>query len=499
MTTPNASSDFAAREAWGLCLEELQTILYPQSFDTWLKPLVCKRFDGEEVLLHAQNNLTARWVEEHYLTTIRTTIKKLHRITPEVRVIANGQNGDKPTNLWQTPENSPETIIEPPPSTTNTTNHPQETDEIAPYSTATAINSDYVFDSFVVGHCNEVAFSAARTIAENPGRTPFNPLLIYGGVGIGKSHLLQAIANECQRNNRGRVAYVTSEQFTREFVAALGRKTTLQFSRRYRETDVLLVDDIQFFEGKERMQEEFFHTFNTLHGQGRQIVLASDRAPDQMQGLSDRLLSRIQWGLVTDIEPPDLETRTAICQTKARLGGIELDIDMAEFIASHVHENVRELEGVVKRVLFFVERFNRSLTRDVIEQAVEALRGGAEHIRRAGEDRGRPRRVDAMTIVDAVAEQAHMDRATILGKSRKAEIVQNRQMAMYLCKALTPLTFRAIAAEFGGRDHATVVHSCRKFTERCRRDPSLLWEAKLIAKKLGYPNADLNPGSSSTD
>jgi len=460
----------APEDAWARCLSTLKGKLFSQSYDTWLRPLKCRRLDAERVILEAPHSFSVSWIEQHYLKDIRTVIRQLFSVAPEIEFTVNGQAKVEQAGLWDT---APESHVAAPPRTVG---HVATTATSGGNGASAApqfdINADYTFDSLVVGNCNEVAVTAARTVADVPGRTPFNPLLIYGGVGLGKTHVLQAVANRCLERGTTRPLYVTSEQFGRDFVTSLKENQTLQFAKRYRGADVLLIDDVQFFQGKERMQEEFFHTFNTLHIQGKQIILSSDRPPEALGGLQDRLLSRIQWGLVADIQPPDLETRIAICQKKAESGGLELTDGIAEYIANQVSSNIRELEGIVKRVLFLVEKLNAHLTLDVVEQAVRTMRVPA---------------VDQLTIAriqEAVANYYRVPIAALIGRGRRSDLVVRRQMTMYLCKTLTGDSLRAIAAAFG-RDHATVFHACQKFEEDLAHDPALLAEVNAVTMALG--------------
>jgi len=480
-------------DAWAKCLSALKGKLFSQSYDTWLRPLVCTRFDTSAVVLEAPHSFSISWIKEHYLKEIRQVIRQLFNLTPEVEFVVNGadqSSGAAPvsasgtaeqTTLWQLPQKTPAAPLKP-------------LAQVGPlpnvagsdgFSLPVMLNPEYTFESFVVSSTNEVAHSAAKTVADSPGRTPFNPLLIYGGVGLGKTHLLQAVAAQClQQGTAKKPLYVTSEQFARDFVTSLKEHQTLQFAKMYRQADVLLLDDIQFFEGKERMQEEFFHTFNTLHNQGKQIVLSSDRPPEALGGLQDRLLSRIQWGLVADIQSPDLETRIAICQVKAESRGLVLTDGVAEFIANQVHSNIRELEGIIKRLLFLVENLHTKLTLDVVENAVRTMQVSA------------PDQVTLARIQEAVASHYHLPLVALVGKSRRSDLVTKRQLAMYLCKMLTGDSLRAIGAAFGGRNHATVMHSCRMFEERLSEDPSLLADYTAVLSALGYsPNSFRANGS----
>ncbi len=486
-------------DAWAKCLTSLRGKLFSQSFDTWLRPLHCQRFDEDKVVLEAPHAFSVSWIEEHYLKDIRSAIRKTYGHSPEVVLTVSGDRTVEQSNLWQGPGGTVSAPIRPADeegprkefvsSTVSARDRSPEDDDTALPVTgddgddAVSVTGDaaYTFESFVVGPSNEIAFNAARTIVEAPGKTPFNPLLIYGGVGLGKTHMLQAIAAECLRNGTATSPmYVTSEQFGREFVTSLKEKRTLQFAQRYRKADVLMIDDVQFFEKKERMQEEFFHTFNTLHSQGKQLVLSSDRPPEQMTGLQDRLLSRMHWGLVADIQSPDLETRMAICQKKAELGGMDLSLSIAEYIARKVESNVRELEGIVNRVMFTVGKLHTKLSMEVVDKAVNVGRAA------------KPKVVNIGTIMEAVAAHFHMPPSALTGASRRADLVLKRSIAMYLCKVYTGESLRAVGDAFGGKSHATVRHACQKLAERMTSDPTLLIEVNSIANALGCPPLGLD-------
>ena len=320
---------------------------------------------------------------------------------------------------------------------------------------ADSINERYTFESFVTGTSNRFAHAAALAVAETPGRS-YNPLFIHGGAGLGKTHLLQAIVHYIRRNYPGyRARYVSTETFMNEFVEAIRTSGQTQFKRRYRDIDVLLVDDIQFMEGKEGLQEEFFHTFNSLHGAGRQVVLSSDRPPRSIATLEDRLRSRFEWGLITDIQPPDLETRLAILRKKTEVEGAVVPDDVLEFIATNIKNNIRELEGALIRVGAFA-----SLTREPLELdlAVKVLSDIVTD--------GEPRPITIDRIVDATVEMFGFPRAELTGKRRHRALVTARQISMYVCRELTDLSYPAIAREFGNRDHTTVIHAVDKISKQ---------------------------------
>ncbi len=321
----------------------------------------------------------------------------------------------------------------------------------SPTATSSASNRRYIFESFVIGPSNRFAHAAALAVAETPARS-YNPLFVYGGAGLGKTHLLQAIANYVIENYpHHRVRYISTETLLNEFVDAIRKNTQPDFKRRYREIDVLLVDDIQFMEGKEQLQEEFFHTFNTLHEAQRQIVLSSDRPPDAIATLEDRLRSRFKMGLITDIQPPDFETRLAILRKKGEHSGTRVPAEVLEFIATNITYNIRELEGALIRVSAYAALNDADLTVDL-----------AAHILADSISATKPRQITAGYIIERTAEMFGLQVDQLRGKSRTRDLVHARQVGMYVCRELTDLSYPQIGREFGGRDHTTVIHAYDK-------------------------------------
>jgi chromosomal replication initiator protein len=327
------------------------------------------------------------------------------------------------------------------------------------YDHAALIDPRYTFDTFVVGKSNQMAAAACKAVAEHPG-TSYNPLFLYGGVGLGKTHLMQAIGNALLASNRAaRVCYVSSEKFTNEMIWSIQHGKTLVFKDRYRTVDLLLIDDIQFLAGKETTQEEFFHTFNALHEAGKQIVLTSDRPPKEIQGLEERLVSRFEWGLLADIQKPDLETRVAILRKKAEVENIHLPEDVALLIAEHARNNIRELEGSLIRLVAFASLLKKSIDLPLAEQVLQ------EFIKP-----GRTRQVDPSTILKRTADRFHTTVESMKGKRRTSSAVRPRQVAMYLCRRLTNMPLTEIGKLFGGRDHTTVIYACERVEEMIRKD-----------------------------
>ncbi|HEY8093588.1 MAG TPA: chromosomal replication initiator protein DnaA, partial [Acidimicrobiales bacterium] len=320
-----------------------------------------------------------------------------------------------------------------------------------PLAAADGLNPRYTFETFVRGASNQFALAAAQRVAETPARS-YNPLFIYGAAGLGKTHLLHAIGHYVDQNYSDyQIRYVSTETFLNEYVDAIRNNSTAQFKRRYRDVDVLLIDDIQFMEGKEGLQEEFFHTFNSLHGANKQIVISSDRMPDNIPTLEDRLRGRFKWGLITDIQPPDLETRLAILRNKAERDQSAVPADVLEFIATRITNNIRELEGALIRVTAYASLNRSNLTVSLAEQLLaELLQGSAE------------RTVSTRVIIEEVAAYYRQPVELLRGKSRQRPLVLARQIAMYVMRVLTDLSYPAIAREFGGRDHTTVIHAVSK-------------------------------------
>jgi chromosomal replication initiator protein len=328
-------------------------------------------------------------------------------------------------------------------------------------SSITALNTSYTFDKFVVGEGNRFAHATALAVAESPGETQFNPLFIFGGVGLGKTHLLQAIGNHARANDLAKQVFcVTSEKFLTDFIESLKNRTTADFKRLYRSADVLLIDDIQFLIRGEHIQSEFFHTFNALHQNGKQIVMTCDSPPEQLEGLEERLISRFQWGLVTPIDPPDLETRIAILHQKAEINGILLPDDVATYLGNYVSSNVRELEGALIHLMAYCSVHNTELS-------VKA----AKHIAR---QRGpnHTSELNIKSIQEHVADHFGLTLDVLVSKTRKQEVAAARQIAMFLAKRLTKQPLKIIGLHFGNRDHSTVVHAIQTVEKKCETTSS---------------------------
>ncbi len=411
---------------WNRCVRDLQAELPEQQFNTWIRPLQAVE-DGAVLKLLAPNRFVVDWLNQHYLGRIEELVDGTGGGTEVVVEVGSRQGPVQPAISPARPAAE--------------TGAPQ---------IVSRLNPDFVFDNFVEGKSNQLARAAASQVGENPGKS-YNPLFIYGGVGLGKTHLMQAIGNAMLRANPGaRVSYVHSERFVGDMVKGLQHNTIAEFKRSYRSLDALLIDDIQFFAGKERSQEEFFHTFNALLEGQKQIVLTCDRYPKEVNGLEERLKSRFGWGLTVSIEPPELETSVAILKTKAASEGAALPDEVAFFIAKRIRSNVRELEGALRRVIANSTFTGRPINLDFAKEALRDLLALQDRL------------VSIENIQKTVAEYFKIRVADLLSKRRSRSVARPRQIAMALAKELTNHSLPEIGDAFGGRDHTTVLHACRR-------------------------------------
>ncbi len=423
---------------WNRCLRVLESELPEQHFNTWVRPLQSIERDGELRLL-APNRYVIDWLDQNSLPRIRELVRAFAEGNPPEIVLDVGTRaGLAPPVVTASPEAA------------GRSSRPMRP---APSVLGSRINSEFTFDSFVEGKSNQLAKAAAIQVAGNPGKA-YNPLFIYGGVGLGKTHLMHAVANKLkERNSDARLAYVHSERFVGDMVKALQHNTMNEFKTAYRSLDALMIDDIQFFAGKERSQEEFFHTFNALLESQQQVILTCDRYPKEVDGLEERLKSRFGWGLTVAIEPPELETCVAILMSKAALSQVDLPEEVAFFIAKRIRSNVRELEGALRRVVATSNFTGRPITLEFAKDALRDLLALQEKL------------VTVENIQKTVAEYYKIRIADLLSKRRSRSIARPRQVAMALAKELTNHSLPEIGDAFGGRDHTTVMHACRRIKE----------------------------------
>ena len=418
---------------WPSLAAELKKELPAQQFDTWIKPLKAER-QGEQLVLLAPNHHVLRWVRSNLLSKIESRVERVAGVRLDVNLVLDEKPADTEMIV---PEPVP--IGAPPVERPNREEH--------------RLNPGFTFDNFVNGKANQIARAAAIQVAENPG-TAYNPLFIYGGTGLGKTHLLQAIGIEVlKRNPKAKVRYIHAEQFVADVVRAYQHKSFDSLKRYYRSLDLFLIDDVQFFVGKSRSQEEFFYTFNALFEAHKQVAITSDCFPKEMTGIEERLISRFGWGLTVAVEPPELEMRVAILLKKAENDGVRLDENVAFFIAKHIRSNVRELEGALKRVLAYA-RFNNAAVN--VTTAREALKDLLAVLNR---------QVSIENIQKTVADYFKIKVSEMYSKKRFRSVARPRQVAMALAKELTQQSLPEIGEAFGGRDHTTVLHACRKTLE----------------------------------
>jgi chromosomal replication initiator protein len=439
---------------WSATLGELQLQMTQATFDTWLRGARFLKYEDGSFVVGVKNGYAKDWLEHRLLPTIKRTLCRLAGRTADVRFV-----------IWDDrPQDEAPLLNLPDPATAAASALP-----------AANLNPRYVFDSFVVGLGNRLAHAASMAVAESPAAA-YNPLFLYGGVGLGKTHLLHAIGHTCHTQGL-RALYASSEDFTNDLIEAIRARTTETFREKYRTVDVLMVDDIQFIAGKEATQEEFFHTFNALHGSGKQIVLSSDRTPKAMITLEERLCSRFEWGLIADVQPPDLETRIAILRSKAAgvggaaVGGTTVPDDILALIATRVHSNIRELEGALNRVVALSRLTHQPLTPELAETAL-------------GELLPRRSKLTEMQILDTVANHFGVEVAAFEGSSRRRSIARPRQVAMYLLREETGASLPQIGALLGGRDHTTVLYGCEHIADLIEEDAEMRREVVNLRQRL---------------
>jgi chromosomal replication initiator protein len=437
---------------WEQVLGRIEAKVGRHSFHTWFKPTSMLVDHGTRVSVRVPNLLFTEWLPKHYSVVLAEALKDVGRPNTELVFV--------PEEAKSTPA-----VVDPPPMFLPT----GDTVPVAPPTTSVGLNPRYTFDTFIVGPSNQFAHAACRAVAEAPSRS-YNPLFIYGGVGLGKTHLMHAIGQYVLQHHYGlKLTYISSERFMNEMINAVRYDRILDFRDRYRSVDVLLVDDIQFVSGKEGTQNEFFHTFNALHDAQKQIVISSDRPPHEIPALEERLRSRFEWGLIADIQPPDIETKVAILRKKAETEGIPLPDAVALYMASRIKSNIRELEGSLIRLIAYASLQGRGLS---LELAQEVLRNVIEHDDRA---------VTIEQIQKFVADYYQLKLVELKSRNNSKSIAMPRQVAMYLCKALTHASLPEIGRSFGGKHHSTVIHSIRKVEEMRKNDGVF---NKLIANLL---------------
>lgn len=440
------------KEFWNKTLRSIEEKMPPQGFEMWFKPIRLISLSASEATIEVPNRFFKEWIEERYYNLLTETIEKVSdKKGLFLNIIISKKEKDKRNKKTE-----------------------QTKDEIKNNRVVMGINLNhkYTFGTFVVGLSNQFAHAAARAVAEKPA-IAYNPLFLYGGVGLGKTHLMNAIGNSIVLTKLNlKLAYMTSEVFTNELITSIRYQKMEEFRNKYRGMDMLLMDDIQFIAGKDRTQEEFFHTFNTLYENHKQIVISSDRFPKDIPEIEERLRSRFEWGLIADIQPPDLETKVAILERKAELEGIHLPKDVSLFIASKVKTNIRELEGCLIRLGAYSSlkkiEIDLEMAKDVLRDVIE--------------EKERP--VSIEQIQKLVSEQFGLKQQDMKVKKRTRDIAYPRQVAMYLSRTLTNVSLNEIGKNFGGKDHSTVIHATKLIEERMKRDEELKEKIEILIKTL---------------
>lgn len=441
----------SVHQAWQYTVRALKERLNFHSFNTWIISMEPIAFLDDILYIQVPNHFSRDWLNDRYAPLIKNTLQDILEKQVDIKFLLEGESPPS--------ESLHKKIYQP----------GNNLDELK-YS---YLNPKYTFDTFVVGNSNRFAHAASFAVAESPARA-YNPLFIYGGVGLGKTHLMHAIGHYIREHDpSSTVAYVTSEKFTNDLINAIKDDQTVEFRTKYRSMDILLIDDIQFLAGKERTQEEFFHTFNTLYEANKQLIISSDRPPKEIPTLEDRLRSRFEWGLITDIQPPDLETRIAILRKKAQLEGLEVPDDTISFIANRIQSNIRELEGALIRVIAMSSLNKQEMTLELAQEALKDILPASK-----------PKPITVDSIQKTVADYFGIRVEEFKTKKRTRAIAYPRQIAMYLSRELTDLSLPKIGERFGGRDHTTVIHAHEKIARELNSDPSLQNIIKELNQKI---------------
>lgn len=438
-------------EQWAQALSEIKEQIGAQNFDTWIAPVRFLSRNKTEVVLEVPNKFFRDWLTEHYAARLEAALSA--RARSPVRVVFQvNEKAAKPAHPEKTARK-------------------EDRERDAPQRTNNLV-AKYTFENFVIGASNQFAHAACVAVANQPGDN-YNPLFIYGGVGLGKTHLVNAIGHHAAAQRPGlKVVYLSSESFMNELIASLRRDKMDEFKRKFRNVDILILDDVQFIAGKERTQEEFFHTFNSLYESHKQIVITSDKFPKEIPGIEDRLRNRFEWGLIADIQPPDMETRVAILQKKAEVESVHLPHDVAIFLASNIDSNVRELEGSLTRLGAFASLTKATITVDLAKDVLRNTLNGAK------------REITVENIQKTICDYFNIKIGDLKAKRRTQNIALPRQVAMYLCRKHTETSFPAIGDKFGGRDHSTVIHASRTIERKIKEDPNMQSTIEKLERNL---------------
>jgi chromosomal replication initiator protein len=470
----------AHEKVWRDCLSFIEDNLSVSSFTTWFEPIIPVKLKNKVLTIQVPSQFFYEWLEEHYIELLKKAIQKELGADGklEYSVIIDNQNNSQKPYAVKIPTSSKKSlqnasISMPIDLNQNTIRNPFVIPGLKKVNVDSQLNPNYSFENYIEGDCNRLARSAGYAVASKPGGTSFNPLLIYGNTSLGKTHLANAIGIEIKRNHPNKtVLYVTADKFTNQFIDSVRNNTTNDFVHFYQMIDVLIIDDVQFFAGKDKTQDVFFHIFNHLHQNGSQLVLTSDKSPVELQGMEQRLLSRFKWGLSADLQNPDLETRIAILNQKMYQDGIELPKDVVEYLAYSVTSNIRELEGALLSIIAQSSLNKKAITLDLAKQMIDKF------------VKSTAREVSIDYIQKVVCDYFNLPLELMKSKTRKREVVQARQIAMYFSKSLTKSSLATIGSHCGGKDHATVLHACRTVNNLIDTDKHFRVYITDIEKKI---------------
>ncbi len=472
--------DKTCENVWKKCLQIIKDNVSTQAFKTWFAPIKPVKLEVKILTIEVPSQFFYEWLEEHYVSLLRKSIR--HQLGNDGRleysiVMEPAVAGEKNPYTVKLPARSQSAVrnnpVSVPMAAASSIRNPFVIPGLKKVNVESQLNSNYTFDTFIEGDCNRLARSAGYAVANKPGGTSFNPLLLYGGVGMGKTHLAHAIGIEIKNKFPGQtVLYVSSEKFTTQFIEAVRNNAQNDFIHFYQMMDVLILDDIQFFAGKEKTQDVFFHIFNHLHQTGKQLILTSDKAPVDIQGMEQRLLSRFKWGLAADLQMPDLETRIAILYKKMYMDGIDLPKEIVEYIAYSITNNVRELEGALVSILAQASMNKKSITLELSKQMIDKFVKNTNH------------EVSIDYIQKIVCDYFDLPIELLKSKTRKRQVVQARQIAMFFAKSMTKSSLSSIGMHCGGKDHATVLHACRTVNNLIETDKKFKASVQELQKKI---------------
>ncbi len=468
-----------SESCWNECLSIIKDNIPEQSFKTWFQPIKPLKLEEKSLTIQVPSQFFYEWLEEHYVDLLRKTLKSVLGIGSRLEyniIVENGQAGSSPYTVNMPTNNTGKNDnigVTMPLNLGGTIKNPFIIPGLRKVNIESNLNPSYTFDNFIEGDCNRLARSAGFAVASKPGGTSFNPLMVFGGVGLGKTHIVQAIGNQIKMNNRNKVVlYVSAEKFMSQFVDSVRNTTTNDFVNFYNYVDVLIMDDVQFFSGRGKTQEIFFQIFNQLHQTGKQIILTSDRPPKDMKDIEERLLTRFKWGLSADLQTPDLDTRIAILEQKMYSDGITIPQDVVEYVAHNISNNIRELEGALISLLAQSSMNRKEIDIDLAKQMMKNF------IKNSSKE------ISIELIQKLVCDYFNIAVDLVKSKTRKREVVQARQISMYFAKDMTKASLKSIGSHFGNRDHSTVIHACQTVNDLMDTDKRFRADVEELNKRI---------------